>query len=379
MLRIKKNEAILFLYGVFLYFTILSSSTISYISPIIGGLLKYLSLIIIISALFLSFLNKESKIFYLFLLTVFTLVVIEFLFSVNHSVYFAYVLLLTLTLRGINYLEILKTGYIATSWATYSIMFLSKCSIIPNLISYRVVNNTNLNPREALGFTHPNIAAFNLMIIFIIGVFILIIEKNMQIRNKIIYASNCLICVLINLFITDSRTAMFGMIGILIIVIVSTRFSEEKMGSGVLILTIILFLFSVLSMLMDAKSLLFKELNIIFNGRIYSNRMFYLQYGIKFWGNIDITGNNSSLFRGSLILDNAFTRLLVINGLYSTLLYFSIISLTVVRSVKKRNRYILSFVLITMISMFSESQFIVNYGLSFSLILCLSNMKFDTD
>ncbi|MEB4756067.1 hypothetical protein [Enterococcus sp. E5-209] len=372
-----KKRMILFFYGLFLFCTVLSSSTISLVSPSLGGGLKYLALLFIIFGCFLSLTNIMNRMTIFFLLTLSSFAVVASAFSVNHSPYFIYILLLIVCLMNINYLSIFKACYVSLSIVTFCLIFLSKTSIIPNLTSYRITSEVTSNSkiREALGFMHPNIAAFHLMVLFAMGIFILSVKKDISFKGKLFYIGNALACVLISNFLTNSRTTVLGMVVTLLFLIFSKFFSEKKLGILTVSITVLLILFTILTMTMDSGSSLFNTLNTIFNGRIYSNNRFYLQYGIKFFGNLDVTRDNPTVFNNQLILDNAFARLFIIDGLLDTIFYFFIVSICLIKSVIERNKYVLIFIIITLISMFSESQFIVNYALSFSLILCMADLK----
>ncbi|MGG2440351.1 hypothetical protein ACQUGW_14495, partial [Enterococcus faecium] len=62
-----KKRMILFFYGLFLFCTVLSSSTISLVSPSLGGGLKYLALLFIIFGCFLSLTNIMNRMTIFFL------------------------------------------------------------------------------------------------------------------------------------------------------------------------------------------------------------------------------------------------------------------------------------------------------------------------
>lgn len=131
---------------------------------------------------------------------------------------------------NINYLSIFKACYVSLSIVTFCLIFLSKTSIIPNLISYRITSEVTSNSkiREALGFMHPNIAAFNLMVLFAMGIFILSVKKDISFKGKLFYIGNALACVLISNFLTNSRTAVLGMVVTLLFLIFSKFFSEKN-------------------------------------------------------------------------------------------------------------------------------------------------------
>lgn len=375
-MNIQFNKVILWCYFFCNSLSILASSMIKFDYPKFGSILSLFSNALFLLLFFLSFHKKVKPSFFVFVFIYMSLLIFLISYSANSPIYLVRILIICFIFVDMDYLDIIKVSFYSVFFSTSILISGSLIGIFTNLISPRIVNNEVVGYRQALGFTHPNILAFNLMVLFVLYNFS---SKRKNLFNDKFGMMLYLILLYLIMFIANSRTYLIILLVFIIIMLFYNYLNPRKLKWINYILLFLFNVFTIFSMIGIKYSLL-ETIDETLKSRLLSNSLFFKMYGVQFFGNYDITRGNFFLRdsinqASSLILDNSYARLLIINGLLFYFLIMMLFILNINSSYKKSNKYALIFIIITLISMFSEGQFIVNHYLSLGLTTLFSTFN----
>lgn len=198
--------------------------------------------------------------------------------------------------------------------------------------------------RYTLGFIHPNIAGFYMLLI---GAEYIYINK----AKKHFFIIPIILCAIIN-FITDSRTSLLAMI-LIILGSCYVKFSKNKLGNNRIIRIIIKNLFLIITCFTIVVIVLFDKQNnfALFINNKFSNRLTYFSY---FWNNYsaNILGNNLTSY---YVLDNAYLQLILRYGLISYIFYYIMYKKRIDKAFKDTDYYLIIIMVCMMVYGFTEN------------------------
>lgn len=231
------------------------------------------------------------------------------------------ILITTITIilsKDIEFKKIVRYDMYLKGYIVFFTVLFSVLGIIENikLIRYEA---SSIIIRNSYGFTHPNILAT--MILLIIIDYIYINHSKFRLKN---YIFVILVMGITNI-ITDSRTGLYIIIVVLIIILLdnSCIFSKRIITYLSSIIIPCMGIGSIIAAIYYSKNILFQWIDLILTGRIRLANIYLNIYPIKIFGTeMEFLSNT---YKGEIItLDNLYVRIMLNFGV----LYFVLICLS---------------------------------------------------
>lgn len=231
--------------------------------------------------------------------------------------------------------------------------------------NYEVIMRNNVI-RRSLGFFHPNTLAMFFMVITF--------EYLYLNKSKMNIFKFLLVLVLSIIFtkITDSRTALYCTVGLIITIIFNIKKRKKifnnKLLNFIITNSFIIFLLSsfIISVMYLNGFTYANKLDILLNNRISYQAFFVKNYHITLFGNnviYDIT------------LDNGYLKLLLNFGLIPAIIYAFIYLCNFKKGIQKDSIYIAILILILIYSLCESSMLYVSYNVFFLYAFCNVDKK----
>ena len=328
------------------------------------GIEKFLYVLNIVSYILLTFViilsfdkfDKKSILFVLILLTI--SIISSKLSGDLLPIKFSFVILAS---KRIDFNKLIKNDMIVKILLVSIIVILHYLGMTNDYVIYRIDGTM----RNSMGFSHPNIFGFHLMIIGLEYFYVKYIN-----HKKVSLFDYVLLFTLLYIIdiCSDSRSSILAII-LFAILFLFRNGLKRKCDNNKVIFSILEYFFIILTVISLVSTIIYNNANEIFyninkitSNRIFYNNYFYYKYGISLFGQQIITiGTEIARLNGinALVLDNVYIQLLIRYGLFMYLTFAYLFTKSIKYAYKNNDFYIFLILLVLITFGLMETSLII--------------------